>query len=171
MTSRSPEVVIDTTLLSRLRSSGLVECLPWIFHKVHIPPEVLAETKAGPGRPRRWLRKLLSEQRDFFVRCEQEDAVVRAYLEADLDRGEASVLAQAYFLGAEAIIDEAEGHRRGVAMDVLVLRTGAVLLRLKEAGAIDAVAPYLDLLVASGFRLSGAARLEILGQAGELAEC
>ncbi len=93
---------------------------------------------------------------------------MRAFLDADLDPGEASVLAQAYFLGTEAIIDETDGHRRGSAMDVKVVRTGAVLLRLKEAGAIEAVAPYLDRLTRKGFRLATTARREILREAGEL---
>lgn len=51
-----------------------------------------------------------------------------------------------------------------------MLRTAGVLVRLKEAGAIERVAPYLDRLETSDFRLSAKARLEILRAANELDE-
>lgn len=165
--SRPPQLVIDTTLLSRLRDVGLVDALPLAFGAVLVPAEVRRELGRRPGRVRQWLTRLLRTQGDFFRLCTEEDPAVRRLLEVDLDPGEAAVLAQAEATGATAVVDELRGHRRGRAMDLDMLRTGALLLRLKDAGALPAVAPVLTRLQALGFYLDAGAARHILEQAGE----
>ena len=162
-----PSAVIDTTLLTRLRALEIVDLLPLVFSRVHIPSEVRAEVGAGPGRRRRWLARLLREQSDFFVRCSDEDELTRGLLEVDLDPGEAAAIAQADHLGSEVILDETKARRRAEVMSLAVVPTGALLVRLKDAGAIALVAPYLDRLQRDGFHLSAEARARILVSSGE----
>lgn len=167
MGPRLPAAVIDTTLLSRLQLVGLDELLPWVFARVHVPPVVRAEVGAGPGKARRRLARLFREQPDFYVDCRDEDPLVADVLRVDLDPGEAAVIAQADYVRAVAIIDERLGVRRAEDMSIKVVRTGGLLCLLKEAGAIDAVGPYLERLVGFGFRLTPKAVDAILAQAGE----
>jgi predicted nucleic acid-binding protein len=167
MSPRLPAAVIDTTLLSRLQLVGLDELLPWVFARVHVPPVVRAEVGAGPGKARRRLARLFRKQPDFYVDCRDEDPMVAEVRRVDLDPGEAAVIAQADYVGAVVIIDERLGARRAEDMSITVVRTGGLLCSLKEAGAIEAVGPYLERLVEHGFRLSPKALDAILEQAGE----
>lgn len=165
---RRRQLVIDTTLLRRLRELDLVDTLPLVLDGVLIPAEVRREMGRSPGRVGRWLSRLLWTQGDFFHTCHEEDVAVRRLLEVDLDAGEAAVLAQADATGATALVDEARGHQRGLKMDLDMLRTGGLLVRLKEAGALPAVAPVLSRLARLGFHLDAEHRRAILAQADEL---
>lgn len=167
MRQRLPAAVIDTTLLSRLQLVGLAELLPWVFARVHVPPAVRAEVGAGPGKARRRLRRLFREQPDFYLDCRDEDPMVASVLRIDLDPGEAAVIAQADHVGAVVNLDERLGARRAEDMSIPVVRTGRLLCSLKDAGAIEAVRPYLERLIGCGFRLSPRALDAILEQAGE----
>lgn len=162
-----PAAVIDATLLSRLQAVELDALLALVFSRVHVPPAVRAEVGAGPGRARRRLRELFRQQPDFFVDCREEDPMVAELLRVDLDPGEAAVIAQAFEIDAIALIDERRGFERARRMEVAVLRSGALLCRLKDAGAIEAVSPWLDRLRKHGFYLSDLAREQILRSARE----
>ena len=165
MKARLPVAIIDTTLLCRLQSLELAEVLPFVLSRVLIPKDVRREVGRGPGKARRRLTRLLHEQGDFFQMCEREDPTVRALLDVDLDAGEAAVIAQADLLGAAAILDEARGRRRAENMSVTVVPTGRLLIRLKEAGAIRAVGPYLTALQEA--RISDSVVAQLLEDAEE----
>ena len=162
-----PHAVIDTTLLSRLVDLEIAEKLPWVFKIIRIPPEVRREAYKSPGRGKRRLRKLIQEMEGFFVDCPDADALIKNYLMADLDAGEAAAIAQAEHTKSVLLLDEKKGHRRAMIMDVQVIRTTELLCLLKEAGAIDAVRVYLDKLEITGFYLSRKHRAKILIQVGE----
>ena len=168
MPYRLPVAVIDTTLLSRLVDTGLAVHLSWAFSKIHIPSDVAAEIGRRPGKARRKLRNLFKTEKGFYIDCLTEDPLVREMLNVDLDPGEASVIAQADQLKAVAIIDERKGFERAKLMAVEVQRTGFILCRPKEAGAIENVGEYLMRLRALGFTLTQAAHREILQKAGEV---
>lgn len=167
MKSRLREAVFDTTLLTCVEQVGVAELLPLVFSRVRVPPEVRAEIGRGRGKARQRLNRLMRESGDFYVICTEFDPFELELLKADLDEGESAVIAQASATGAVAVIDEKKGVKQARLRDIEVVRTGRLLLDLKECGGITSVAPFLDRLIASGFALSPRVRHEILRLAGE----
>ena len=166
----SREAVIDATLLSRLERTGLAVLLPLLFDRVHVPPEVADEVAQSPAGS--WLDSQLDASGAFLRRCRERDRVVEEFLAMDLDRGEAAVLAQADFHQARgvtvvAISDDGDACKVARAQNLTPMRTGRLLVELKDAGHIAAVAPYLDGLQAEGLWLGRSHRAAILRMAGE----
>lgn len=161
-----PLAVIDNTLLSRLAALDIAEFLPLIFRQILIPPEVRREAYKAPNKRR--LRNLLNEQPDFFVICKEEDESTKELLKLILDEGEAAVIAQAEVTKSTVLIDEKKGLKEAVARNHKTLRTTEVLCLLKEAGAIELIAPYLEKLETMGFWISVKVKTEILKDAGEI---
>lgn len=78
----------------------------------------------------------------------------RAELLADLDRGEAEVIALAQELYADlVIIDERLARRHAKRLGLKVTGTLGVLLRAKTLGLVPAVRPLIEQLRQSGIRL------------------
>lgn len=164
---RLPVAVVDTTLLLRLQSADLADLLPLVFSQVRVPDAVLREIGAGPGKVRNRVRNLMRTQADFFVRCEVEDEFVRNWWAAELDLGEAAVLAQAQELKATAIVDERKGTEIARRASVACISSGAILVKLKKAGWIPSVVPFLGKLRTHGFHLSDRDFEAIVRAAGE----
>lgn len=163
-----PTAVIDNTLLSRLVHLEVAEFLPYLFKRILIPPEVKREAYKAPHRGKRRLRKLIAEMKGFLVDCYEVDEVVKNILMADLDEGEAAAIAQAEHTQSVVLMDENKGFKRAETMQLTAIRTTKILTMLKEAGAIAAIAPYVDKLVASGFRLRAEIQRQLLADAGEI---
>lgn len=161
-----PVAVIDNTLLSRLVALDIAVFLPLIFDQIRIPPEVKREAERSPNNEE--LLSLLNESKDFFVDCFEADITNKEILKTILYEGEAAVIAQAEATLSVVITDDKKGYKEAIGRDLRVLRTGAVLCLLKEAGQIHIVSPYLDRLEELGFRLTLHDRREILKKAGEL---
>jgi predicted nucleic acid-binding protein len=163
-----PVAVVDNSLLSRLVSLEVAQFLPLLFKHILIPPEVKREAYAAPHKGKRRLRKLIKEMTGFFIDCYEADELIKEYLKADLDTGEAAAIAQADIKKATLLLDEQKGFRRAEIMQLTVIRTGKLLNMLKEAGAIAAVKPYHQKLVEQmGFHLSLEVRRQLLAEAGE----
>jgi len=141
--------------------------LPYLFKQILIPPEVKREAYKAPHKGKRRLRKLLGEMSGFFVDCHEVDELVKDYLKADLDEGEAAAIAQADYKHSHVLIDEQKGFKRASAMQITVVRTANLLNMLKEAGAIAKVKPYYDKLEKTGFYLKTGVRQQLLTEAGE----
>lgn len=166
---RSSEAVLDSTLLSRLCRSGLLPLLPVFFARIHLPVEVLAESRRSPEAAELEL-ELAQSQR--YRECPDRDEILETYLAPDLHHGECAMVVQAQFhlargVAVVAITDDARGYDLANALSIPVWRTGRLLVELKRALLIDEVAPYLDRLSAAGFRLTPAVRAAILKNAGE----
>src|SRR5882757_8893503 len=144
--SRLPQTVIDTTLLSRLIQLEIIEYLPDVFGKIRIPPEVKREAFRSKGRKR--LKSVIAENAGFFIDCHEVDYFLKNFLtdEKSLDKGEAAALAQADYTRSSILIDEGKGRKVAVGLNLTVIPTGRVLLLLKEAESIKLVKPYLDKL-------------------------
>ena len=96
------------------------------------------------------------------------DDLIKEYLKADLDEGEASAIAQADYHQAVVLVDEKKGFERAVTMRLTAIRTPNLLNQLKEAGAITAVKPYyVKLVKETGFYFSEKAQRLLLLEAGE----
>src|SRR5690242_15587766 len=90
-----PYAVIDNTLLSRLVALEVAIFLPLLFKRIRIPREVKREAYASPHKGKRRLQKLIREMAGFFVDCPEADELIKNFLMADLDAGEAAAIAQA----------------------------------------------------------------------------
>ena len=163
-----PSGVVDNTILSRLVALDIAKFLPFLFKRILIPPEVKREAYKAPHKGKKRLRKVINENAGFFVDCHEADDLVKEYLKADLDEGEAAAIAQADATESVLILDEQRGFRRATKMQVTTIRTGRLLNMLKEVGAIAEVKSYHQKLEKSGFYLSGQIRLELLEEAGEI---
>jgi predicted nucleic acid-binding protein len=113
------------------------------------------------------LRKLINEMAGFLVDCYEADELVKNYLKADLDEGEAAAIAQADYKQTTLLIDEQRGFNRARKMQLTIIRSGRLLNMLKEAGAIAAVKPYHHKLIETHFHLGEKERQQLLAEAGE----
>ena len=98
-------------------------------------------------------------------RCRIPD---RADLLADLDRGEAEVIALAQELSADlVIIDERLARRHARRLGLTLTGTLGVLLKAKQLGYVKSVAPLIDRLRQDGIHLSDVVVAEVLALADE----
>lgn len=162
-----PRAVIDATLLTRIVHLGVAEFLPLLYKQILIPVEVKREAYRAPNKAKRRLRKLIREMKGFFVDCSEADVVIKNILQADLDVGEASAIAQADYTNSHVLIDENKGFNRAKRMELNAIRTTALLLNLRDSGAFERVKPYFDRLTETGFYLDDEIRVRLLRQAGE----
>jgi predicted nucleic acid-binding protein len=163
-----PFAVIDNTLLSRLVALEIAEFLPWVFKRILIPPEVKREAYKAPHKGKRRLQKLVREMAGFFVDCYEADEGVKEFLKADFGSGEAAAIAQASHTDSILLIDERAGHRRAETMQISVMRTTELIIKLKvEAQVIESVKPYYDRLEETGFYLRSSIRKQLLADVGE----
>ncbi len=143
-------VVLNNTPLVAFWVLGRLDLLRDLFEEVLIPPAVETEFLAVEETVRQealrrapWIKKApLSHPR-------------RALAYAELDQGEAEVLALAEELDARlVVIDERKGRRYAERMGLP--RTGSlgVLLLAKQAGLIDSVATLIVKLQEAGLFLS-----------------
>ena len=158
--------VIDNTLLSRLVALDIAVFLPFIFKQIRIPPEVRSDAERSLNKEE--LINLLNESRDFFIDCFEADVTNKEILKTILDEGEAAVIAQAEITESVVITDDKAAYKEAIGRDLQVFRTGAILCLLKEAGQIPLIAPYLEKLEESGFRLLARDRQAILKKADEI---
>lgn len=158
-------VVSNTTPIISLALIGRLDLLHALYDRVMIPSAVEAEILSGGGnrigsaelKASTWLR----------VASLQDPR--RAELIADLDRGEAEVIALAQELGADlVIIDERLARLHAKRLGLTLTGTLGVLLKAKQVGYIDAVEPLIDRLRQGGIRLSNALVTEVLALADEL---
>jgi predicted nucleic acid-binding protein len=160
----SRRVVVNTTPIIALALIGQLDLLQHLYGEVVIPPAVQREVLAGVPpqsgvaelKDARWLRAIALQDPQ------------RADLLADLDRGEAEVIALAQELGADlVIIDERLARRHAERIGLTLTGTLGVLLRAKERGFVRAIGPLMEDLRRGGIRLSDRLVQEALELAGE----
>jgi len=157
-------VIADTTPLIALALIGQLDILRQLYSAIAIPPAVDAELVAGgSGAP-----GVAAVHAAPWIRAVPLHDPRRADLIADLDRGEAEVLALAQELNASlVIIDERLARRHARRLGLRLTGSVGVLLRAKKHGYIVAVKPLLTQLRSSGIRLSDALVEEALRLARE----
>lgn len=157
-------VVVNTTPIIALALIGKLDLLRHLYVEVIVPSAVLAEVLAG--EPNRIGVAELHNASWLRVIPPQEPR--RADLLADLDRGEAEVIALAQELRADlVIIDERLARRHAERIGLTLTGTLGVLLKAKEQGLITAIAPLIDRLRHGGIRLSDKVTDEALALANE----
>ncbi|HEY6320783.1 MAG TPA: DUF3368 domain-containing protein [Thermoanaerobaculia bacterium] len=162
-------VIVDSSTLIHLFAIGRLPLLTEIFGRWTVPPAVWREVvEQGKDRARIAALEALRDEDRLELREPTNLPLVRA-LQADLDEGEAEVIALATETsGSLAVLDEAEARR--IATTFGIEKTGAIgiLLRAKLEGRIEALRPDLDRLrTEAGFWIADPLYRTILAAAGE----
>ncbi len=158
-------VVVNTTPIIALSLIGRLDLLHQLYDQVLAPPSVEAEVLAG-GRSGIGRAEL---QEASWLRIVTLKDPRRADLLADLDQGEAEVIALADELRADlVIIDERLARLHAKRLGLTLTGTLGVLLRSKQLGYVESVAPLIDRLRQGGIHLSDPVVTEVLALADEL---
>lgn len=165
MPDRPRLVVVNTTPVIALSLIGQFDLLRKLYDRVVAPAAVQDEVFAG-GAAGIGMREM--REANWLEVVSLQDPS-RADLIADLERGEAEVLALAQERNADlVIIDERLARRHARRLGMRLTGTLGVLLKAKELGMIEAVAPMIDQLRQGGIRLDDDIITEVLRLAGEL---
>ncbi len=165
MPESARRVVVNATPIIALSLIGKFDLLHELYGEVVTPPavysEILAGGSLGVGRAE------LSESNWLHVVTLQDPQRADLLL-ADLDRGEAEVIALAQEIGADLVIlDERLARQHAQRLGLQLTGTLGVLLKAKKHGLILAIAPLISELQYGGIWLSDALVEEALRLAGE----
>lgn len=165
MPERPQQIVVNTTPIIALALIGKLDLLQQLYGQVTMPSAVQDEVLAG--EPKGIGSAELREATWLLVATLRDPR--RADLLADLDRGEAEVIALAQELDADlVIIDERLARRHAKRVGLTLTGTLGVLLKAKQVGLVVAVAPLIDELRLKGIWLSKAVVAEVLKLADEI---
>ncbi len=151
-------VVADTTPVNYLILIGEIELLPSIYQRVLIPPAVQRELQheRTPLRVRNWATRSPEW-------CEIAPSIATPVPHlAELDEGEREVILVALAVGVDTVlIDESEGRRAALSLDLKVTGTLAIVEKAAHRGLVDFRRTLLR-LEQTNFRLSATIRKEFL---------
>lgn len=165
MPDASRLVVANATPLISLALIGKLDLLQNLYGQVAVPGAVHAEILAGGPRG---TGRVEVQQADWLRVIQLRDAR-RAALLADLDQGEAEVIALAQEMDAGlVIIDESLARRHAKRLGLTLTGTLGVLLRAKHSGLVPAIAPLIAQLREGGIHVSDAVVAEVMRLAGEI---
>jgi len=157
-------VIVDTSPLQYLYQLGLLHLLPEILGDAVIPPAVAAELAEG----RRIGLAVPDPAQLPWLAVQNVSGAAVLPLAWDLGSGEREALALALeHAGAVVVLDDRLARRAAAALGIPLVGTLGLLLRAKQAGAIEAVKPILDQLDSLNFRLDRDTRDVVLRLAGE----
>jgi len=165
MPERPQQVVVNATPLIALALIGKLGLLQQLYGQVTMPSAVEAEVFAGGPKG---IGSTEIREATWLHAVSLQDPQ-RADLLADLDRGEAEVIALAQELDADLVIlDERLARRHARRVGLTLTGTLGVLLKAKQVGQVGAVAPLIEQLRLGGIRLSDAIVAEVLKLADEV---
>ena len=156
-------VVADTSPLIYLSRAGVLDLLNVLFGEVVVPRAVWTEAvdrrPSAPGldalKTASWIRVVDGEV---------------SMADLGLDAGETAAILLAEGLHADLLlIDERLGRRVAEARGLAVRGTIGVLVQARHTGALPALRPVLDAIVADGFRISPTLLREALAAVKEMA--
>ncbi len=164
MPEKARGVVMNTTPIIALALAGQLRLIQRLYEVAVIPPAVRAEIMAG-GVRRVGVAELEAAS---WIRTVSLSDPRRADLLADLDRGEAEVIALAQELNAGVVIlDERLARRHAKRLGLPVTGTLGVLLRAKAQNYLAEIAPLIAEIHRGGIRLGQPLVQEVLRLAGE----
>jgi uncharacterized protein len=160
-------IVADTSPLIGLARIGRLSLLDAVFRVVYLPQAVFDEATADPQRPGATAIRETWQQGRLTLQAAPPPTDELAALVTALDQGEAEALLLARRLGVPLLIDERRGRRVAQSLNLTVIGTGAVLVTAKQRGLIAEVAPLLEQLKQTGYRLGDTLIDAILNRCGE----
>lgn len=158
-------VVSDTSPFRALAHLGRIELLRDLFEAVAVPPAVAEELRCPPiGLPLVEIRAL-----EFVSMLAPRDLDRVRALGRTLDLGESEALVLALELGISVVLmDEAASRSEAKRLGLRPIGVLGILIRAKNLGLIDLVAPSLARLEDEiDFYVSVRSRAEVLRMAGE----
>lgn len=157
-------VVSDAGPLIALGRLDLLALLPALFAEVQVPQAVLDECFARPENADAVrIREAVGQQ--WLTPCNATPIDKEG-----LDLGERAAIARAVEIGAGLLVDDRATRQHAIGLGLVVIGTLGVLVQAKRAGHVAAVRPLVNLLRASGQRLSHAAVAQALAAAQEAAD-
>lgn len=143
-------VISNATPIISLALIGQLQLLEALYGQVLIPNAVREEVMAGGDKVgSHELAHALYIKSVSVTNVKCDDSL------NDLDQGEAEVIVLAQEQKADlVIIDELLGRRHAKRLGLSVTGTIGVLLRAKQEGHLERLAPYLDQLQRAGIHLS-----------------
>jgi hypothetical protein len=161
-------VVADAGPLIGLARVGRLGLLKDLYETIAVPEKVLDEISAAGGKPG---AEIISENLRLgwikVVPVNPSESAKR--LHAIVDAGEAEAIQLAIEMVADLLlIDDRKGRKLAKNKGLTVIGTGGVLLKAKQDGWLEKVAPVLSELSKEGYRLSMPLCRRILERAGEL---
>jgi predicted nucleic acid-binding protein len=159
--SRIDAVVCDAGPLIALGRLDLLGLLPRLFRQAYVPEAVLAECVARPA--------LLDAQR-IRSACDSGQLIVRAatpIAARSLGIGERSAIGAALEISAALLADDRAARRQALALGIIVIGSLGVLVQARRSNLLPQVAPLIEVLRSSGYRLSDDAARAALTAAGE----
>lgn len=152
--SENTVVITDTTCLIILDKINLLDVLHQLFKVVLITPEIASEY--GKDLPD-WIAILPVKNKSF-----------QKEVELLIDSGEASAIALAFEIENQHIItDDMDARKFALKRGLSVIGSLGVLVRAKEAGYIDLIKPFIELIKQTNFRVSDNLYQTVLIKAGE----
>ncbi len=148
-------VVSNSSPLIALAHVGQLDLIRALLGEVIVPPAVVREVFGDRELPP-WVR-IRAPAQPFA------ESVSPALGPGERDAIALAIEAHA----ARIILDDLPARRFAASLGLVVVGTAGLLLAAKTAGIIPAVAPILDDLLASGFRLSPVVLAAVLVAAGE----
>lgn len=146
-------VVADSSCLIGLGRIRRLDLLRGLFEHVLVPVAVRNEIGVIP---------------DWLEVCHAPDELLTGLALERLGRGESEAIALALARTCPVILDELRGRKIAKRRGLVVLGTGRILLKGKEAGLLPAIGPVLQELVDHDFHLSEGLCRTLLHAAGEL---
>lgn len=155
-------LVADASALVALAVCDGLSLLDILFGKVLVPEEVFHEVVVSDKPQAARLRNYLQDK----VRTVNMQHFV--FLDVFADAGETAAMLLYKELGADyLLIDDKRGRKVAKINQIRTIGSLGVLLQAKRLGHIPAVAPLLDLILASPVFISDALLRTVLDLAGE----
>lgn len=137
------------------------------FGKLLVPASVLAECLASAEHPgAKTIKSAIEKSNVVIVDNSEIDALDAAHA-IGLGTGEIAVISYAMQHDYIALIDDDRARRVALRVGVQTVRTGAILISLKNSQLISSIKPALLAWQAHGYFLSEEIRLELLNRANE----
>jgi predicted nucleic acid-binding protein len=131
-----------------------LELLRVVFRDVAVPPAVAREVAPSVGDLPSWIHEIALGP--------------IPELPNPLGEGEREAIALAIALSANRlVIDDLPGRRAATNLGLKIIGTLGVLVRARSRGAIEAVRPEMDAVIANGLYVSDDVYWQILAIAGE----
>jgi predicted nucleic acid-binding protein len=160
----SRPLVIDTAGLIALARLELLASVAERFGQLLVPRAVFDEA-TGESRPGADSIRLAADE--DTIRIVDPPIEQRAQPSMALGAGEIATIELAASVGGVTVLDDRDARRVAHQRGLPLTGTVAILVRLKQVGAIVSLAETLAQLDASGFRLTDDLRVWALGAAGE----
>ncbi len=158
-------LVADAGPLIALARLDLLVVLPETIGTLVVPEVVLQECLHDPDRPDALVVQQALDSDLLDVRSDEFS--VTGNWPSALGAGELAAIQLAQTLDCPVLMDDRLARRFAVAVGLRVVGTAGVLLRAKQLGKIELVAPYLRILQASGYHMAPELVKRVLQMADE----